>query len=183
MRAKHLTLAVVVAVALAFTAPGAQSRPLRASGTAAVKSVDGPGQLTITVGRRALPVRLYSVDVPRPGECGAAETTAALSGFVRRAPRKIEYALASTKTGLQRDASGRFVAILAYRGSRGWRDFGADLLRTGWGRDGDTTTGAESPPVRASLPEDARGASGGGAEPAGRVGVWARCGGRVHLPL
>ncbi len=176
--------ATMLAIAAA-AAPAAQAAPLRSLGTATVKSVDGPGQLTITVGRRTLPVQLPFVDLPRAGECGAVETTAALSGFVRRAPRKLNYALLKTKTGFERDASGRFMTILGYRGSRSLRDLGDDLLRAGWGRSGDPSTGNDLAPTHGAVSDNAIWTDGGsdGVSPGKRAGVWALCGGRVHLPL
>lgn len=185
IRTAATTAVSALAVAAAVVPAAAQSKPLASLGTAKVKTVDGPGQLTITVGRRTLPVRLHAVELPQPGECGAAETTAALSGFVRRAPGKFSYALVKTKTGFERDASGRFLAIVAYRGSRSWRDLGDDLLRVGWGRSGEAATGDALRPVHGDVPRGAHSADGssGSAVAARRVGVWALCGGRVHLPL
>ncbi|MBO9534201.1 MAG: hypothetical protein J7513_14615 [Solirubrobacteraceae bacterium] len=177
-----------LACGLTMAIPGAaEAAPLRAYGKATVQSVDGPGQLTIRAGKRTLAVRLYFIDLPRPGECGAAEATRALRGFVRRAHGTLRYELVQTYDGdprpFARDADGRYPVAITYRSDL--RELGADLIAADWARPGMPP--AELAALRRTdadvSGEDLPGRRGDEEAPRARRGVWALCGGRLHLPL
>lgn len=154
------------------------------SGSAEVRSVDGPGRLTLERNGKAIPVRLFFTDTPQDGECGAKEATAALRGFVRRAPRRVRYVIAERRTGdLARDTDGRYLAQVTYSVRDRDRGFGSDLMRADWARLGESALVNGGSSRDAELVE----ANDNGTEepltfePRARRGVWARCGGHLHL--
>lgn len=172
----------------------AGAKPLATSGNGAVvTSVDGAAELTVKIGRRTLPARLWLIDTPRAGECGAAQAKAALAGFVRRAPRRLTYNLVvDQKLVAQRDPDGRYLIALGYPVRRTMRSLGNDLVRAAWARfGGSTTLDAAAPTARVGLAvrgagDDVEGYEEDGTSlfgPTGpRRGMWATCGGRLHLP-
>lgn len=170
----------VAAAAMAASGPCAKAAALKPWGEARVVSVDGPDLLTIKIGRRTLPARLFAVDAPQPGECGSAETTAALRGFVRRAPQRYSYVLLDLFDGrFGRDANGRWLVTMNYEVRRRDRELGADLVRADWARRGEPATLVSGTAAEGDLPYQ-------GSEqdlPRPRRGLWAICGGRTHLPL
>lgn len=177
--------AALLAASLAIVT-AASAAPLAQDGSAVVKSVDGPTLMTLKSGKRTLRVRLDGVDAPSPGECGATETTAALKGFVRRAPRKVHYSLYRFDTGgYERDDDGRLVAVVDYD-TRDHRDFGNDLVAAEWARQG-YAIGLDTPPAPSSTPTSVGTPRMGERQPPppprALQGIWSTCGGRVHAPL
>lgn len=175
------TLAALLSCALPTATAHAAGAPSDA-GTATVRSVDGPTQLTITTRDRALRIRLVGIDAPRAGECGAPEATAALRGFVRRAPGRFRYDLAwSDPRRHAKDPDGRYLATMRYRNWQ--RDLALDLVGAGWARSGERGA-ADNPGARSALAgnfdefeaNDITGA------PRRHTGLWATCGGFAHLP-
>lgn len=167
--------------ALALATPTSALAIPKVGTHAVVRSVDGPTALTIAIGSRTLPVRLAQTDAPATGECGADRATAALRGFVRRAPRRLHYALGSRGSSLARDPAGRYLVVLAYRGRERWRDLGTDLTRAGWAQFGEPTTLDSLPPAATTFPRGTRFAPDRGDHPLTDRGLVSSCGGYVHL--
>lgn len=183
IRARRSPTLLGLAIASTFGfVPSADARPaLRPLGAAKVRSVDGPGQLTLTTRSGPIRIRLASIDAPRAGECGASEVTAALRGFVKRAGRGFRYELSPIGGGtLLRDPDGRYLATVHYRGWR--RDLATDLIRAEWARPGERAA-ADNPATRVPQALDW---NGDGvdvvAAPRPWRGLWATCGGLAHLP-
>lgn len=176
--------ALVLVTGLGLAPASAHALPKIGSG-AVVTSVDGASDLTVKIGTRKLPVRLFNVDAPWPGECGAEQATVAMRGFVRRAPRRLHFAFAMRGRALARDERGRLLVSLAYPVRKRWRDLGNDLMRAGWAREGARAT-FDTPvfddanlPV---LPDEAHTADEELRYRTGR-GLVTVCGGLTHLPL
>lgn len=167
---------------LALVTPPAAVAIPKVGAKAVVRSVDGPTTLTIAIGSRTLPVRLAQTDAPAAGECGAEQATASLRGFVRRAPKRLRYALGSSGRSLARDPAGRYVVVLAYRAKGRWRDLGTDLTRAGWAQFGEPTTLDSLPPAATTFPRGTRRAPDRGDHPLSDRGLVSSCGGYVHLP-
>lgn len=189
MRAQRLGrfgAAVTAAALVTFGAPTAAHAAWPPSwGAATVKSVDGPGLLTLERKGRTFPVRLAYVDLPNPGECGATEATTALRGFVKRAPSRLRYDIERLEgKGQWRDGDGRYMADVYYEVRYDRRSLAADLARADWGHAGEPASldslgraddeyNGPSESLASTLELDV---------PRARRGLWARCGGRVHLP-
>lgn len=186
MRSRSALLFAAAALAAATVAPAADAAP-RAYGAATVVSVDGPTSLTIEnrKGQR-IPLRLIGIDAPRAGECGAAETQAALQGIVGRKLRDLRYSLRfATRKDLERDADGRYVGSLTYYRPRDYDDseVAARLVDAGWARSGLPATLDSPTPRHLWTAVEADEDPGALRDRQGRpVGVWARCGGRLHAP-
>ncbi|MDO9352266.1 MAG: hypothetical protein Q7T55_01135, partial [Solirubrobacteraceae bacterium] len=82
--------------------------------------------------------------------------------------------------GFERDAEGRYLGFLSRRGGDGFFDgLGQDLVDTEWARNGEAVG-----PAQRFTPRDLQvgGVSAGDGPPRAPRGVWANCGGRMHLP-
>lgn len=173
----------LVSASVALTTPSTSHAAQPAAyGRATVTSIDGPGRMTIRARSRRIPVRLFFVDVPQSGECGAPQSTAALRRSVARAPRNLDYELAELGSGqLARDADGRYLATLSYR--HGIRNFASDLINADWGRAGEPATLDEPAGDLRRLEVAPDWATRALIDtPRARRGIWALCGGRLHLP-
>ncbi len=185
-RWKISTATLALAASLALPG-GAEAAWPPSWSKATVKSVDGPGILTLDHKGRDLPIRLFFIDTPRTGECGAAQATSALNGFVRRAPRQVRFAIAHRlePRAQAQDADGRYLAMVTYTVRGKPRGFGSDLLRAEWARAGEPATVDGARVGTADLTDGEHGHDEPvlPAEPRARRGVWALCGGRLHLPI
>lgn len=181
-----LLAAASALLATAFPVAAAVAAP-RSYGSAKVISVDGPTSLTIEnrKGQR-IPLRLIGIDAPRVGECGAAETQAALQRIVGRKLRDLRYDLRrATRTAFERDPDGRYVGSLTYYRPSEYDDseVAARLVDAGWARAGLPATLDSPTPRHLWTVVEGDEDPGRLRDKQGRpLGVWARCGGRLHAP-
>lgn len=178
-------IAAFTLVAAFLAAPGlASAQKLRRSGTATVVSVDGPALLTIkTTKGQKLRMRLFGVDAPAPGECGATESAAALAKLTKGDRGTLRYSLVERRSGVyERSSDGSLLGSLGPI-NRGLDVFfyglSGELLATEWARSGDTLRPDQAPIAHGET------MAGYSEEPTGprpARGLWAACGGRVHLP-
>lgn len=115
-------------------------------------SVDGPGRLTLKGSRGTFKTKLYGVDVPSPGECGATESTATLSRLAKRERGRVTYVLWGRKT----DAEGRYSAIIGPRQTDLIENsIGRDLVESEWARAQLPVTISEMDDITMSVASDA----------------------------
>jgi endonuclease YncB( thermonuclease family) len=195
---KAFAVAAASSTALALVllaATPANAAKLRVNGDAEVLSVDGPGRLTVkTKARSALKLRLAEVDAPQlatstaPAECGAAEGVAALKRLVAKPVKGMRYHLLPfpDNNHFERDSEGRYYASITTprKGSTDGVGLGSRLVSAGWARSG------WSMPLNSVAIEHGYNHTDGDAgesDPAAPGsalrGVWASCGGRMHLPV
>lgn len=175
-----LLAALAPALAMACAAP-AKAAALRRAGAATLVSVDGPARLTVKTKSGRVRIRLYAIDTPQAGECGAAESVAALKTLATRGKSRFRYELLDrARGGFERDAEGRYLGFLAPPGEDGFfSGLGQDLVATEWAGDGEAIGPAQRVVARDF---QVGGAGAGGGPPRSPRGVWATCGGRMHLP-
>lgn len=162
---------LLTASSTAAVAEAGVKRP-RTWGDATILSVDGPVQLTVRTRGMRVGLRLAYVDAPAQGECGASEATALLTRLAKRRGGRVRYVLSSTRP----DGDGRFAAFVGGRSADLLeRSLAHDLVRSEWARPVGRTTVSEMDNAYLYV----------GGEPWGPRaprGVWARCGGHLHLP-
>lgn len=182
--ARSARAAVLAAGALSLgAAPSSDARPkLRTAGAAKVVSVDGPARLTVATKHGRLRMTLFGVDTPQLGECGATESVLALKRLVRGRKARLRYRLIDLAPGLyERDREGRYVgwlgsdaASLEFSGLR------QALADTGWARGGESVAPGTPNPTHGDW--TLAGGLFDATTPRTPIGLWARCGGRAHLP-
>ncbi len=180
MTARPLLLTLIPLLVLGLAADG-RAAPRRA-GAATLVSVDGPARLTVKTKSGKLRIRLFSIDTPQVGECGAPESIAALKKLAKRGKGRFRYELLDGGTrDFERDAEGRYLAFLAPPGQDGFfSGLGQDLVDTEWARNGDALALTQPPITHGDLTVGGAGAGFGSSRTP--RGVWALCGGRMHLP-
>ena len=169
-------VAIVAATAaplcMTAAAPSGAAAAPKSSGQARIVSVDGPARLTLRAKGGKLKVRLTLIDTPEPGECGAAESTAALERLTQRKGGLVRYVL----WGRKPDAEGRMPALVGpARSDLTERSLARDLVVREWARSAPAVTISEADGISLSIGGDQWG-------PRPARGVWARCGGHFHLP-
>ncbi|MBO9534200.1 MAG: hypothetical protein J7513_14610 [Solirubrobacteraceae bacterium] len=174
LAARRSALLTALVVASSPGAPAAAAAPKKVPlhGDATVTSVDGPGRLTLGTKAGPVKLRLYLVDTPEPGECGAEESTAALRSLTAGPRKRVRY-VAWSRTP---DAEGRLPAIVGPRKADLLeRSLGISLVEREWARSGGSRTISEADGISISVGADSF-------SPRAPRGVWARCGGFMHLP-
>lgn len=155
-----------------------------------ILSVDGPAHITVREAGKTVKLRLAGIDSPRAAEgttaaeCGAAEATAALRVYVKRAAKKqlsINY-LPSGNSKPVRGADGRVLAAVDYRSRKTSGSLGDDLVLGGWARLGVPQTATDPEKVMADTISDLSNDDAEFGVALRRRGVWAKCGGFMHLP-
>lgn len=176
---------LLAAAALSLgAAPSSDAVPkLRTVGEAKVVSVDGPARLTVTTKHGRLRMTLFGVDTPQVGECGATESVRALKRLVRGRKARLRYRLIDLAPGrFERDREGRYVGWLGSDvSSLEFAGLRQALADTGWARGGESVGAGVLNPTHGGWT-----LAGGlfvASAPRTPVGLWARCGGRAHLPL
>lgn len=189
MHARHVPLLLAAAGLWlgGFTTTPASAAP-RPGGAAKVVSVDGPTSVTIKnrKGQR-IALRLTGIDAPRAGECGATETQAALEQILAGRLDELRYKL-TYRDGKQpeRDPDGRYVGALTYYPPKDPYNryaVGARLVDLGWARSGIPASLDSPTPRNLWTAVESEDDLGRARDRQGRPrGLWARCGGRLHLP-
>lgn len=176
--ARRRATATAVAAGLALTlgcagaADAAPKQKIRFNGQATVVSVDGPTELTLRAIGGRFKARLEGIDAPKVGECGATEAQAALSAAVDRVRGKFRYVKAAERP----DADGRWpVWVGPRRADLLERSLARDLVRSEWARPYAPVTVSEADGISMSVASDDW-------SPRAAKGLWAACGGMVHLP-
>lgn len=183
-----LAATALTVLAAGAAVPAAATAAPRVAGSARVVSVDGPGRLTIENRKREkIAIRLFGIDTPQAGECGADGATAALRAITAGKLRGLHYSLnRSSGKQLERDADGRYVGTVSYERGRGYDAYaygiGARLVDFGWARAGIPATLDSPTPANLERVADAYEiGSAPKVDQAGRpLGVWSACGGRLH---
>ncbi len=177
-RRRAASFGVVAALVVATTgSPSASAAPKkpRSYGTAAIVSIDGPGRLTLRAKRGTFKARLGGIDTPEPGECGADESTAALKRLAQRKRKRgrLYYMLWESR---RTDAEDRYSVIVGQEGDDSIaQSLGAQLVSAEWASAHAPITVSEGDDLSMSV-----GYNRWTARPL--RGLWARCGGYVHLP-
>lgn len=170
-------VAAAVAAGALLPAPGSAA-PIRTYGNATVISVDGPARLTVKSKRGTFKLRLFGVDAPQVGECGADESVAALKRLVQRRKGRFDYLLVDRK---QRDNEGRLSGVLSQFGDSFVEEsLGAKLIAADWARSGVALRVGQGPTPSPQPWLGPVSMEDWGPRPL--RGVWAKCGGRMHLP-
>lgn len=180
MRVSREALVMAAVAAACATVGVAPAGAVPRFGRGVVQRVDGPARVSVAFGSRVLRVHMVGVDAPESGECGAAQSKAALRTLATG--KSVRFELPARAHGkVAKDVGGRIYARLTTRSS----DLATALAATGWARLGVRVQKgrAVGPAAETWVDDDATTdglGTGGGAMPT--TGVWAVCGGRMHLP-
>ncbi|MDO9356940.1 MAG: hypothetical protein Q7T55_24800 [Solirubrobacteraceae bacterium] len=127
--------------------PSPKKRP-PSYGNATITSVDGPGRLTLRTTGGPLKVRLWMVDTPEPGECGAEESTAALQRLTKGRRARVRYGMWRRRA----DGEGRVAAFVGPRRADFTKDsLSRDLIATEWARTAPAVTVSEGDGIYLSV--------------------------------